>query len=105
MPMSSSHLIRAQIEAALSTRIPSALTPQPRVLRPAVATSIREIDELLQGGLPMGAISEITGAESSGRTSLALAFLAATTQAGKLCAWVDASNALHPESAAAIGVD
>lgn len=103
--MPSSHLIRAQIEAALSERIPSALTPQPRVLRPAAATSIREIDELLQGGLPMGAISEITGAESSGRTSLALAFLAATTQAGKLCAWVDASNALHPESAAAIGVD
>jgi recombination protein RecA len=103
--MPSSRLIRAQIEAALAEKIPSALTPQPRVLRPAAATSIREIDELLQGGLPMGAISEITGAESSGRTSLALAFLAATTQAGKLCAWVDASNALHPESAAAIGVD
>jgi hypothetical protein len=27
------------------------------------------------------------------------------TQAGKVCAWVDVSNALHPESAAATGVD
>ena len=27
------------------------------------------------------------------------------TQAGKVCAWVDVSDTLHPESAAAIGVD
>ncbi len=27
------------------------------------------------------------------------------TQAGKVCAWVDVSDALHPESAAAVGVD
>jgi hypothetical protein len=27
------------------------------------------------------------------------------TQTGKVCAWVDVSNALHPESAAATGVD
>jgi recombination protein RecA len=103
--MPSSTLLRAQIEATLAERIPSALTPQRRALRPLVATTIPEIDALLQGGFPVGAISEIVGPESSGRTSLALAFLAGVTQAGKVCAWVDVSNALHPESAAAIGVD
>jgi recombination protein RecA len=103
--MPSSRLIRAQIEAALAKRIPSALTPQPRVVRPHAATTIAELDTLLKGGLPVGAISEIVGSESSGRTSLALAFVAGMTRAGRVCAWVDVSNALHPESAAAIGVD
>ena len=40
-----------------------------------VATGIAQIDDLLDGGLPVGAISEITGPASSGRTSIALAFL------------------------------
>jgi hypothetical protein len=47
----------------------------------------------------------MVGPECSGRTSLALSFLSQMTQAGKVCAWVDVSNALHPESAAATGVD
>lgn len=93
--------LRAQIEA----RIPSALSPLPRVSYPVMPTGIREIDSLLHGGLPVGAISEIVGPECSGRTSLALTFVAGMTQAGKVCAWVDVSDTLHPESAAAIGVD
>jgi recombination protein RecA len=97
--------LRAQIEANLAERIPSALTPLPRVPYPVVATGIREVDDLLHGGLPVGAISEIVGPECSGRTSLALAFVAGMTQAGKVCAWVDVSDTLHPESAAAVGVD
>ena len=97
--------LRAQIEANLAQRIPSALTPLPRVSSPVAPTGIREIDALLHGGLPVGAISEIVGPECSGRTSLALTFVAGMTQAGKVCAWVDVSDTLHPESAAAIGVD
>src|ERR1700678_3193282 len=93
--------LRAQIEA----QIPSALSPLPRVSYPIVPTGIREIDSLLHGGLPVGAISEIVGPECSGRTSLALTFVAGMTQAGKVCAWVDVSDTLHPESAVAIGVD
>lgn len=53
----------------------------------------------------MGAISEIVGPECSGRTSLALSFVARMTEGGKVCAWVDVSDSLHPESAAAIGVN
>jgi recombination protein RecA len=103
--MPASAQIRAQIEAALAQRIPSALTPQPRAIHPTVTTGIAAIDELLGGGLPVGAISEIVGPECSGRTALALAFLAGITRQGKVCAWVDVSDALHPESAAAAGID
>ena len=103
--MPSASLLRAQIEAALADRIPSALTPSPRVIRPVATTGIAEIDVLLEGGLPLGAITEMVGPESSGRTSVALSFIAQMTQAGKVCVWVDVSNVLHPESAAASGVD
>src|ERR1700733_10661033 len=96
--------LRAQIEASLADRIPSALTPIPRVSYPVAPTGIPEIDLLLHGGFPVGALSEVVGPECSGRTSLALAFVASMTQSGKVCAWVDVSDTLHPESAAAMGV-
>jgi len=44
-------------------------------------------------------------AECSGRTALALSFLAQLTKAERVCAWIDVSNALSPESAAASGID
>ena len=103
--MSSAATLRHQIEIALSHRIPSALTPAPRTIRPVEATGIQAIDELLEGGLPMGAITEVVGAECSGRTSVALSFIARVTQAARVCAWIDVSDALDPESAAAVGVD
>jgi hypothetical protein len=97
--------LRSQIEAALAGRIPSALTPAPRTLRPVASTGIGPVDDLLDGGLPIGALTEMIGAECSGRTALALAFAAQITRAEKICAWVDVSNALSAESAAASGVD
>jgi hypothetical protein len=54
--------------------------------------------------LPVGAISEIVGPMSSGRTSLAVAFVAARTNEERVCAWVDAQDAFDCESAAASGV-
>jgi hypothetical protein len=97
--------IRLQIEAALADRIPSALTPAPRILRPQADVGIASADELLAGGLPLGAITEIVGPECSGRTSFALSFVSRMTLTGKVCAWIDVSNTLHPESAAAAGID
>jgi len=47
----------------------------------------------------------MVGPECSGRTSLALSFLAQIASEGKVCAWIDVSNSLHPESAAATGID
>jgi len=103
--MSSVATLRRQIEANLAARIPSALTPAPRTIRPVAITGIRAVDELLEGGLPLGAITEVVGPECSGRTSFALSFLAQMTQTEKVCAWIDVSDALDPESAAAAGVD
>ncbi len=102
--MSRAAALRLQIETALARRIPSALTPQPRVVRPIVPTGIPTLDERLNGGLPLGAITEIAGPESSGRTALALAFLAQVTAEGKVAAWVDVFDALDPQSAAASGI-
>jgi hypothetical protein len=67
-------------------------------------TGIAAVDELLHGGLPVGAISELTGAVSSGRTNLALQFVAQRTEEERACAWVDVNDAFDPESAAANGV-
>jgi recombination protein RecA len=103
--MSSANAMRIQIETCLSLRIPSALSPAPKVLRPTSSTGIPSIDNLLDGGLPLGALTEMVGPECSGRTSLALSFLARLTRAGKVCAWIDVSNSLRPESVAAAGVD
>lgn len=102
--MPSAATLRLQIEHALEARFPAALTPLPRTVREVAATGVAEVDALLDGGLPVGAISEVTGPMSSGRTTLALAFVAQRTAAGQVCAWVDASDALDPESAAANGV-
>ncbi|MFZ0301367.1 MAG: recombinase RecA [Terracidiphilus sp.] len=103
--MPSASAIRLQIESALAARIPAALTPTARVVRPVAPTGIAALDEALHGGLPVGAITELIGPECSGRTSVALAFVAGMTQAGRACAWLDVSNALDPASAAAAGVD
>jgi recombination protein RecA len=102
--MPSASALRIQIENALERRFPSALTPQPRTIRETASTGIPEVDQLLDGGLPVGAISEITGPVSSGRTSLALAFVAQRTGEDRVCAWVDANDSFDSESAAANGV-
>lgn len=102
--MPSSAALRLKIETSLQHRYPSALTPSPRTIREVAATGIASIDGLLNGGLPVGAISELTGPVSSGRTNIALSFLASRTNDGSVCAWVDTSDALDPESAAANGV-
>jgi recombination protein RecA len=103
--MPSAATLRDQIEASLAHRIPSALTPLPRTIHPVTTTGIVSIDAILDGGLPVGSITEVVGPECSGRTTFALSFVAGLTQNAKVCAWVDVSDTLHPESAAASGVD
>ena len=103
--MPSASAIRLQIETALAHRIPSALTPRQRIVRPVAPTGIAEIDELLEGGLPLGAITEMAGPECSGRSAVALSFVSHFTRSGRVCAWIDASDALSPESAATADVD
>jgi recombination protein RecA len=103
--MPSASALRLKIENALAARISSALTPIPKIIRPISPTGVDSVNELLHGGLPLGAISEFVGAECSGRTSLALSFIAQVTRAGNVCAWIDVCDALQPESAAEAGID
>src|SRR5512143_3594879 len=82
---------------------PSAFLHFPQRRKTAPPTGIQPVDALA-GGLPAGAITEICGTLSSGRTSLMLGLLASATRQGKVCALVDASDSLEPASAAAAGV-
>jgi recombination protein RecA len=101
--MPSANALRRQIEATLASRIPAALSPAPRFSSGLAPSGTAALDHLT-GGFPVGAISELSGPHSSGRTSIALAFLAQKTQEGQACAWIDVNDALDPESAAANGV-
>lgn len=103
--MPSAAILRRHIEQELEVRFPGALSPATRTASEVAATGIEEADRLLEGGLPLGTISEISGPASSGRTSLAMAFVAQRTAEGRVCAWVDVGDTLDPESAAASGVN
>lgn len=103
--MATASAIRLQIESALAHRFPAALTPVAKAIRPVMPTGIAAVDEVLAGGLPLGAIAEFVGPESSGRTAAAFSTLARLTQTGRVAAWIDVENAFDPESAAAAGVD
>jgi hypothetical protein len=103
--MPSSATIRVQVESALENKFPSALTPRARMVRPVVSSGITALDDLVQGGFPVGAMTELVGESCSGRMSVALSFLAQVTAAEKVCAWIDASNTFNPSAAAAVGVD
>jgi hypothetical protein len=70
-----------------------------------LASDLKPLDALLEGGIPRGRISEIVGAPGSGKTSLAAAFAVAATRRGETAAWLDASSAFDPDSMAAAGVD
>ena len=59
---------------------------------------------MLEVTIPEAAISEVFGDPSSGRTSLVLTEVARATHAGKICAWVDTSDALDIGSAVRAGV-
>ncbi|HUE40217.1 MAG TPA: hypothetical protein VMR29_11980 [Candidatus Binatia bacterium] len=62
------------------------------------------LDRLLGGGFPRGRLSEVFGGASSGRTSLALRLLAATTVEGEIAALVDCRDRLDPRCARAAGI-
>ena len=104
MAASSISALRSQIEADLRGRVPSPFTYRDRNVFELVSFGIPEID-LLTGGLPRGAMTEICGTASSGRTSLLLAALAERTADGEVCALVDARDSFDPLTARAAGID
>ena len=57
------------------------------------------------GGVPRGRIIEVYGAESSGKTTIALNIVAQAQKMGGVAAFIDAEHALDPVYAKALGVD
>jgi hypothetical protein len=102
--MASIAALRARLESSLPERLSSTLLLRERAAPLTVSTGVAELDALT-GGLPRGALSEIAGAASSGRTGVMLAALAEATCQQEVCALVDASDSFDPASAAAAGVD
>lgn len=71
----------------------------------SISTGSLGLDHALGiGGMPRGRVVEIYGAESSGKTTLALHIIAETQKKGGVCAFVDAEHALDPQYAKKIGV-
>jgi hypothetical protein len=68
-------------------------------------SGVAEIDRLIGGGFRYGALSEISGPASSGRTSLTHALMARATRDGELVGLVDGADAFDPISAEQAGVD
>ena len=99
-----SGILRAELETALGTRVTSPFTDLEQRVRERVPTGIASLDSST-GGLPRGAITEIAGSLSSGRTSIALSILAAGSDRGEACAFVDGMDAFDPASGAASGID
>ena len=86
--------------AALSTKL--GFRPAAGI-QETLATGLASLDAVIEG-FPRGAISEIIGTESSGRTTLIHSLLAASTSKFEICAYVDTSDSFDPVSAAAAGV-
>jgi recombination protein RecA len=72
----------------------------------AVSTGSIALDLALGvGGLPRGRIIEIFGAESAGKTTLAMSAIAEAQAAGGQAAFIDVEHAMDPSYARVIGVD
>ena len=97
-------LIETRVEERLGGRFPAPLGWRQRPASQTAPTGIPEVDTLT-GGLPRGALTEVCGPASSGRTALVLSLLAEFTRRQELCALVDAGDHFDPASAAAAGVE
>ncbi len=68
-------------------------------------TGIARLDQILGGGVPRGALSEITGSFSSGKTGLLFSILKQATTNGEVVAYIDAFDSLDPVFAQRAGLD
>jgi recombination protein RecA len=71
-----------------------------------ISSGILSLDIALGGkGFPRGRITELIGAESSGKTTIALSTIAQCQKLGESAALIDAEHALDPVWARRLGVD
>jgi len=97
-------LSKAELQSNIASRFGDAFKIQQKPVVETLSTGVDEIDALT-GGMPRGALSELFGPASSGRTSLMFSMLAHATTHEETCALVDTSDAFAPTAAAAAGID
>ena len=94
-----------QLRAELETRFDLPQGIRSRADRRRMPTGIEAIDGLTDGGVERGTLTEICGADSSGRTALVISLLSRATRQGECCVWIDAAGAFDPASAVGMGAD
>lgn len=97
-------LSKATIESELATRFGDIFKLTERRFADVISSGVPEVDSLT-GGFPRGAITEIFGPASSGRTSLILATLAHASTHDEVCALIDTNSAFDPTSATKAQMD
>ena len=86
------------LQSILDGRFAEVLQFREKPIRESLPSGIPSLD------FPCGAVTEIYGPPSSGRTTLLLSALAQATVREEVCALVDLDDAFDPTSAAAAGV-
>ena len=96
----------AQLEKQFGKGSVMRLGESPRMTVEAISTGSLALDLALGvGGVPRGRITEIHGAESSGKTTIAYHIVAEAQRLGGVAAFVDAEHSVDPEYARNLGVD
>lgn len=79
---------------------------RPALVDDVLPSGIATLDAAIGiGGFPRGRIVELYGRESSGKSTLCLAIVAAAQRHGGTCAYIDVEHALDPAWAGSLGVD
>jgi len=95
---------KAELENEIAGKFGDAFRIHEKLPVAMLSTGIPEVDALT-GGVPRGAISEIAGSISSGRTSLMFSLLAQATTNLEVCALIDTSDVFAPTMATIAGID
>ncbi len=93
------------LETLLQARKLASTLGQDASIRTVTPSGLTDLDRLLHGGWPAGALSEITGARSTGRTRVLVSTLASAAAQGHVVALVDTFDRFDPRAAAAAGLD
>ena len=96
---------KAEIESEISSRFSSAFKIHEKRPAEITSTGIQQVDQFIEGGLPRGAITEIFGRASSGRTTFILSSLAHATAHEEVCALIDTNDVFDPQTASPAGIN
>jgi RecA/RadA recombinase len=95
---------KAEIEAEIFGRFGKALTLQEKPQPATLSSGLSTLDQFT-GGIPRGAVTEIFGRASSGRTSLLFSILGHATTNEEICAVVDTHDVFAPTVAVNAGIN